>query len=220
MKIAGKIALFAAGLCVMTATVSFCLGCRNHVPGNGGKRLEFRLAAFNPALLDQFSQPTPGADVFSSSDARKIAESGEAPAGFKWLPLSDFLVGQGGGVQPTGITHVINGKEFLLVADQPEMILTHAANAPAWGVKSVKITASYEFGPVVDAVQINLDDTAGDMLKQFTQKYVGHSLALVVDGQVIVNLRLLTPVRTSVLQLRFPESEKPEAERLHNALMK
>ena len=58
------------------------------------------------------------------------------------------------------------------------------------------------------------------MLKQFTQKYVGHSLALVVDGQVIVNLRLLTPVRTSVLQLRFPESEKPEAERLHNALMK
>ncbi len=220
MKIADKIALFAAGLCVMTAAVSFCSGFRSHVPGNGGKSLEFRLAALNPAILDQFSQPTPGADVFSGPDARKIAKSGEAPAGFKWLPLSDFLVGQGGGVQPTGITHVISGQEFLLVADQPEMILTHAANAPAWGVKSAKITASREFGPVIEAVQINLDDTAGDMLRQFTQKYVGHSLAVVVGGQVIVNFRLLTPVRRSVLQLRFPENERSEAKRLCDALMK
>jgi preprotein translocase subunit SecD len=107
-----------------------------------------------------------------------------------------------------------------LVADQPEMILTHAANAPAWGVKSAKITASYEFGPVVEAVEIKLDDTAGDMLRQFTQKYVGHSMAVVLGGQVIMNATLLTPVRRSVLQLRFPENEKSEAERLRDALMK
>lgn len=187
---------------------------------DGGRNLEFRLAAFNTEHLDQFSRAPTGADVFSGSDARKIAESGEAPAGFKWLPISDFLVGQTGGLQPMGIMHMINGQQFLLVADQPEMILTHAANAPAWGVKSAKITASYEFGPVVEAVEIKLDDTAGDMLRQFTQKYVGHSMAVVLGGQVIMNATLLTPVRRSVLQLRFPENEKSEAERLRDALMK
>ncbi|MGA3160827.1 MAG: hypothetical protein ABSC77_06380 [Terracidiphilus sp.] len=204
----------------MTTTVSFCLGCRNHVHGNGGRNLEFRLAAFNTEHLDQFSQPTPGADVFSGSDAQKIAESGQAPEGFKWLPISDFLVGQTGGLQPMGIMRVVNGQEFLLVADQPGMILTHAANTPAWGVKSVRITTSYQFGPVVEAVEIKLDDTAGGMLRQFTQKYIRHSLAVVVDGQVIMNAQLLSPVRRNVLQLRFPEGERSEAERLRDSLMK
>ena len=136
------------------------------------------------------------------------------------MPLSDYLVDQDGGVQPRGITRVIGGREYLLVADQPAMILTHTANAPRWGVKSVEMTASYEFGPVVKAVQITFDSTARDMLRQFTRRYIRHSVAVVVDGQVVVNLGLLSPMREGVLGLRFPPGEQAEAERLRDSLMK
>ena len=222
MKVACKIALFAAGFCVIAFSV--CVGFfwvhRNHVPGTFGKHLEFRLAAYNPGRFDQFSPRPEGADVFSDSLAQRIFQSGEAPVGFKWLPLSDFLVHQGGGVQPRGITRVIDGREYLLVADQPSMILTHTTNAPPWGVKSVRMTASYEFGPVVKAVQITLDNTARDMLRQFTQKYIHHSVAVVVDGQVVVNVGLLSPMGKGILGLSFPEGEEAEADRLRDSLMK
>jgi hypothetical protein len=222
MKIAGKTARFAAGLCVIAAAV--CIGLylvhRNHEPGKYGHNLEFRLAAYNMGRFDQFSPRPEGADVFSDSQAQQIAQSGETPVGFKWLPLSDFLVDQGGGVQPKGITRVIDGREYLLVADQPPMILTHTANVSRWGVKSVEMTATYEFGPVVKAVQITFDSTARNTLRQFTQKYTRHSVAVVVDGQVVVNLGLLSPIRKGVLGLRYPPGEQAEAERLRDSLMK
>jgi hypothetical protein len=222
MKIAGKIALFAASLCVIAAGV--CVGFfwvyRNHMPGNFGKNLEFRLAAYDLGRFDQFSPRPEGADVFSESRAQQIAQSGEAPVGFKWLPLSDFLVNQGGGVQPRSITRVIYGREYLLVADQSPMILTHTANARGWGVKSVEMTASYEFGPVVKVVEITFDSTARDMLRQFSQKYIRHSVAVVVDGQVVVNLGLVSPIRKGVLGLRYPPGEQAEAEKLRDALMR
>ncbi len=133
MRVAGKIALFAAGLCVMAAAVcvDLYLVHRNHVPGKYGRNLEFRVSALNTENFDQFSRAPDGFDVFSGSLAREIAESGVAPAGFKWLPVSDFyLIITGGGIEPRGITRVINGREFLLVADQPQMMLTHTPNAP------------------------------------------------------------------------------------------
>lgn len=221
MKIAGKVALLTAGVCVMAFAVcaGFFLVHRNHVPGNFGKNLEFRLAAYNLGRFDQFSPRPEGSDVFSDSQAQQIAQSGETPAGFKWLPLSRFLLRQTGGVEPHGITRVINGQQFLLVADQPGMILSHTANFPVWGVKSVQMTATYMFGPVVKTVQITFDSTARNLLRQFTQKYVHHSIAVVVDGQVVVNLGLLTPMRGGVLGLTFPEGEETEAEKLRDSLM-
>jgi hypothetical protein len=223
MKIAGKIALFAAGLCVMAAAVciGFYLVHRNHVPGKYGGNLEFRLAALNTEHFDQFSRAPEGFDVFSGSQAHEIAESGKAPTGFKWMPVSDFyLMVTGGGHAPTGILSVINGRKCLLVADRPEMMLTHAANVSAWGVKSVEMTATYKFGPVVKAVQINFDDTARNLLRQFTEKYVRHSIAVIVDGQVTINLGLLSPMRRGVLGLSYPEGGEAIAEKLRDALMK
>jgi preprotein translocase subunit SecD len=196
------------------------LAHRNHAPGNYGRNLEFRLAAYNLGRFDQFSPRPEGTDVFSASQAQQIAQSGEPPLGFKWMPLSNFLIRQTRGVEPHGITRVVNGPEFLLVADQPSMVLTHAADFPVWGVKSVQITASYEFGPVVKAVEITFDSTARNMLRQFTEKYIRHSIAIVVDGQVVVNLGLLTPIRKGVLGLQFPEGEETEAEMLRDSLMK
>jgi len=200
-------------------TVAACFH-RNLAPGKYGKNLEFRLAAYNLGRLDQFSPRPEGTDVFSASQAQQIAQSGEAPLGFKWMPLSNFDICQTGGVEPHGITRVVNGQEFLLVADQPGMVLTHATDFPVWGVKSVQITASYEFGPVVKVVVITLDSTVRNMLRQFTEKHVRHSIAIVVDGQVVVNLGLLSPMRKGVLGLRFPEGEETEAERLRDSLMK
>jgi len=222
MKIPGKRSVFAAGLCAITAAV--CIGLylvhRNHAPGIYGRNLEFRLAAFNTEHVDPFSRAPEGFDVFAGYQAREIAASGVAPAGFKWLPLSKFLLIQGGGVQPRGITCVKDGRDYLLVADQPAMILTHAGNAPRWGVKSIKMTATYDFGPVVKAVQIDLDYPAARILRQFTQKYTGHSVAVVVDGQVIVNEGFLGPFKGNVLGFSFPEGEEAEAEKLRDSLMK
>jgi len=222
MKIAGKIALFAAGLGV-TATavcVGACLGYRNHVRGNFGRTLEFRVAALNTEHFDQFDRAPDGFDVFSGSQAREIEESGVAPAGFKWLPVSDlYLINTGGGIEPRGITRRVNRQEFLLVADRPEMVLTHAANTPAWGVKSEEITSTYKYGPVVQAVEIKLDDTGGDLLQQFTEKYIGHSIAVIVNGQVIADLGLLSPIKRDLFGLSFPAGEEAEAEKLRAALM-
>ena len=221
MKTPGKIALVAAALCVVTATVCAC-DDRTHVSGSGGRKLEFRLAAFNTERIhpDRFTRAPNGPDVFSGAEAQQIAESGIAPVAFGWLPISDFLLGQGGGVQPMGITRVVNGHEYLLVTDRPEIMLKHAANSPAWRVKSVQITATYEYGPVVKRVEIKLDNTGERLLRQFTQVYRGHSLALVVNGQVISNVTLLTPVTKGILGLTFPASEQAEAERLCDFLMK
>ncbi len=221
MKIAGRIALFAAGLCVMATAVGADLYLlhRNRVPGKYGRKLEFRVSALNTENFDQFNRAPDGFDVFSGSLAREIAESGVAPAGFKWLPLSDFDLGATGGVEPRGITRVINGREFLLVADRPEMMLTHAATAPAWGVKSVEITATYKYGSVVKAVKIKLDDTGGGLLRQFTQEYVRHQIAVIVDGQVIANFGLLSPITKDMLGLRFPVGEEAQAEKLRAALV-
>lgn len=221
MKIAGKIVLAAASLCVVLATVSAGID-RKHVSGGGGRKLEFRLAAFNTERIhpDRFPQMPNGADVFSGTEAQQIAESGVAPAGFEWLAMSDFLLGQGGGVQPMGITRIVNGQEFLLVTNRPEMMITHAANSPAWRVKSAQITATYEFGPVVTRVEIKLDNTGERILRQFTEEYHGHSLALVLNGQVISNATLLTPVRNGVLGLTFPAIEQEDAESLCESLMK
>jgi len=224
MKTASKIGLFAAGLCVMTAVVCIDLYLvhRNHVLGKYGRSLEFRVAALNDTVgFDQFNRAPEGVDVFSGSQAREIAESGVAPAGFTWLPVSRFyLTTTGGGIEPRGITRVRNGQEFLLVADRPEMMLTHGANVPAWGAKSVEMTATYMYGPVVKAVQIEMDHPGRNLLRQFTQKYVRHSIAVIVDGQVIVDLGLLTPLRRGMLGFSYPEGAEAEADRLRDALMK
>ena len=222
MKTLGKVPLIAASLCVVAAAI--CIGLylvhRNHAPGKYGSHLEFRLAAFNTKLLGQFSRAPQGPDVFSGPQAREISESGNPPTGFTWLPLSDFPLEQDGGVQPRGITRVIDGREYLLVTNRPEMILSHSASAPRWGVKSVKMTATYKFGPVVRAVQIELDYNAAHMLREFTQRYKGHSVAVILDGQVIMNGTFLGPFKGNLMGFRFPDGEEVEAEKLRDSLMK
>jgi hypothetical protein len=220
MKKAVKIALFAfvLGIVAVAGWTASCLGT-HHTLGTGGKTLEFRVSAFN---LESYGLDRPdGFDVFSGSQVRKIAESGEAPEGFKWLPVSDFYLSTPwGGVEPRGFLHTTNGKKFLLVSDRPEMILGHSPNAPAWGVKSVEITATNYYGHVVKRVQINLDDIGADLLQQFTKRYIHHSVGVIVDGQIVANFTLMSPMQKGLLTISFPEGDELEAESLRDSLMK
>ena len=221
MKIAGKVILVVAGLCVAgSACVGLYLIHMHHAPGRYGRNLEFRVSAISLGNFDQTSTRPEGTDVFSGSQALQISEQGQAPVGFEWLPLSEFLPGQGGGIQPRGITRVITGRECLLVADQPAMMLNHAAGAPQWGVKSVDITSSNALGTAMNTVQIELDYTGARMLRHFTRKYIGHSIAVVADGEVIENFGLLSPMRRGSVAFRFPASEGEEAGKLRDRLMK
>ncbi|MGO9325692.1 MAG: hypothetical protein ACLP07_14125 [Terracidiphilus sp.] len=221
MKIAGKFAIFTAVLCALAATVcaGFCFGYWNRVHGKYGRNLDFRVSAMTTAYFDPFNRAPEGPDVFSVSQAREIEESGQAPAGFTWLPVSKFyLVVTGGGIEPRGITRVTNGQEFLLVANRPEMMLTHSADKPAWGAKSVEMTSTTIYGPVVKRVQIDFDDTGKDLLRQFTEKYVRHSISVDVDGQVIASMGLLTPIKRGGLGLTFPEGAEVVAGKLRDSL--
>ncbi len=221
MKVAGKFAIFSAVLCALAATVcaGFCFGHWSRVHGKYGGNLDFRVSAMTTAYFDQFNRAPEGPDVFSVSQAREIEETGQAPAGFTWLPVSKFyLVVTGGGIEPRGVTRVSNGQEYLLVANRPEMMLTHSADKPAWGVKSVEMTSTTIYGPVVKRVQIDLDDAGRDLLRQFTEKYVRHSIAVVVDGQVIVSVGLLTPINKGGLGLTFPEGAEAVAGKLRDSL--
>src|SRR5262249_28185869 len=112
-----------------------------------------------------------------------------------------------------------NGHKFLLVADQPGMILTHAPETPAWGVQSTKFTSTNRYGRPVYMLEVDLDNTGGRLLKQFTTKYLRHSVAVVVDGQVIVDLGLLGPMG-KVQGYNYPEGGEAIANELRNALMR
>ncbi|MFZ1938541.1 MAG: hypothetical protein ACLPZY_13515 [Terracidiphilus sp.] len=222
MKIAGKIAIFAAGLSVIAAAIWFD-ACRSHAVeahGKLGSTLEYRVAALDTEHFDQFNRAPDGFDVFSSTQARQIADSGQAPAGFKWMPVSRFyLMETGGGVEPRGILHTISGHKFLLVADRPEMALTHSADTPAWGVQSVKFTSTNRFGRPVYMLEVELDGTGGRLVKQFTQKYLRHSVAVIVDGRVVIDLGLLGPMG-KVQGFNYPEGGEAIANELREALLK
>jgi len=220
MKVAGKSTILATGLCAIAVAVGISLGWghQNHVPGKYGRNLEFRVSAMTTAYFDQFNRAPEGPDVFSVSQAHEIEESGQVPAGFTWLPVSRFDLVVTGGIEPRGVTRVTNGQEFLLVANRPDMTLAHSADKPAWGAKSVKMTSTYIYGPVVKRVQIDFDDAGKDLLRQFTENNVRHSIAVVVDGQVIANMQLLTPIRKGGLGLPFPEGAEAVAGKLRDSL--
>lgn len=222
MKIAGSIAIFAAGLGVIAAAV-WINACRNHAVearGKFGSTLEYRVAALKAEYYDQFNRAPEGPDVFSSAQGQEIAESGIAPDGFKWMPVSRFyLMETGGGNEPRGILRTVNGHKFLLVANRPEMILAHETNVPAWGVESTRFTSTNRYGRPVYMLEVELDDEGGRQVKQFTQKYLRHAVAVVVDGQAIVDLQLLGPMG-KVERFSYPEGGDAIAKELQDALMK
>jgi hypothetical protein len=191
----------------------------DRVPGTYGRNLEFRVAAYNATSADQSPMPT-GNDIFEGYQARGFSESSEAPAGFKWQPIwKPYAVETDGNLGLRSITRMSGESEFLLVADRPEMMVTHAENLPTWGVKSVQLKTSTKYGLAFPYVEIELDHSGKKLLSTFTQKYRRHAIAMIVDGQVCLSAMFLTPVDNGVLRISFPPGWQSQAEKLRDAVL-
>jgi preprotein translocase subunit SecD len=163
---------------------------------------------------------TADADAFQRQDVSSSIASGNAPSGWKWLPVAKGVEKQVIGNAPAGaqseyVTRTGNGQLFLLAADTPDMTLTHANNVKQWGVDSVKIVTD-EMGP---AVEIHLDKNGGDLMHDFTERYLDHRIAVVVAGQICEVALIQSPVRSGLV-VRLPIGQQADAENLRDALMK
>jgi preprotein translocase subunit SecD len=187
-------------------------------PGGLGRNMEIRLLAVNGAVPSNGTGP--GVDVFQKADVSSYIANGDAPIGWKWFPVANGVDAEITGSAPAGsenpyITRTNSGQLFLLAADSPDMTLTHASGIRPWGVESVKVTTD-EIGPAVD---IHLDQAGGDLMHEFTLKYLGHRIAVVVGGQICEVALIQSPVRSGIM-VRLPAGQQAQAEALRDSLMK
>ncbi len=159
-------------------------------------------------------------DLFQQQDVSSYIASGDAPTGWKWLPMADQVEREVAASTTAGsgnqyVTRTSNGKMYLLAADTPDKSLTHAGSFRPWGVDSVRVVTD-EFGP---AVEIHLNHAGGDLMHEFTQKYLGHRIAVVVGGQICEVATIQSPVRSAIV-VRLPAGQQAEAENLRDSLMK
>jgi preprotein translocase subunit SecD len=180
--------------------------------------MEIRLLALNGAV------PSNGigaqVDVFQKADVSSYIANGDAPIGWKWFPVANGVEAEVTGSAPAGsenpyITRTSNGQLFLLTADRPDMTLTHASDVRPWGVESVMVENDEQAPGVV----IHLDQAGGDLMHEFTQKYLGHRIAVVVGGQICEVALIQSPVR-SAIEVRLPAGQLAQAEGLRDSLMK
>ncbi len=177
-----------------------------------------------PGVTQDNSAATPAAtgpdvDVFQPQDLTSYIASGNAPTGWKWLPVANGVEKEVTGSAPASagneyVTRTSNGQMFLLVADQPDLTMTHASNVRPWGVDSVRVV---NYGS--PAVVIHLDQAGGNLMHDFTGRYVGHRIAVVVAGQICEVALIQSPVR-SAIEVRLPAGQQAEAESLRDSLMK
>ena len=131
-----------------------------------------------PGVTQDNSAATPAAtgpdvDVFQPQDLTSYIASGNAPTGWKWLPVANGVEKEVTGSAPASagneyVTRTSNGQMFLLVADQPDLTMTHASNVRPWGVDSVRVV---NYGS--PAVVIHLDQAGGDLMHDFTRQVPG-----------------------------------------------
>jgi len=162
----------------------------------------------------------PDVDVFSPENVSSYVASGDAPAGWKWIPVANGVDREIAGSATAGsgseyVTRTGNGKMYLLAADGPDRTLTHASDIRPWGVDSVQVVND-EAGP---AVEIHLDQMGGNLMHDFTAKYVGHRIAVVVGGEICEVAQIQDPVRSAIV-VRLPPGQQAEAKSLRDSLMK
>jgi preprotein translocase subunit SecD len=220
MKLFRRFVLFVVILCVLAGAAwgGYWLYRRYTPPGGQGRNMEVRLVALNGAA--PATDVGLGIDTFRADDVQAYIQSGQAPAGWKWLPVAngaerDITGSAPAGAQNPYVTRTGNGNMYLLVADRPDTTLTHRSDGHPWGVDSVKIETD-GLGP---AVGIRLDQAGGDLMYQFTRKYLGHRIAVVVSGQICEVALIEDPVRRSI-EVRLPTGQEAEAESLRDSLMK
>lgn len=220
MKTGAKIAISAVALCWVAIAALAASWVIHHArrPGKLGQSMEVRLVAINGGLFAYGTAS--GFDVFQESVMRTYVESGQAPAGWKWLPVANGVEQEITGDAPVGseseyISRVSEGRMFLLVADRQDMMLGHDNKTRPWGVEVADVKSEND----VPVVEILLDRAGGDLMEDFTQKYVHHRTAMVIDGEICDLAMIQSPVR-SAFEIRLPRGQQSEARILRDALMK
>lgn len=180
--------------------------------------MEVRLLALNGAVPSNGAGP--GVDVFQKDDVSSYIANGDAPNGWKWLPVANGVEAEVNGSAPAGsenpyVTRTSNGQLFLLAADSPDTTLTHASGVRPWGVDSVEVDTD----DAAPGVKITLDQAGGDLMHEFTLKYLGHRIAVVVGGQICEVALIESPVRRSI-EVRLPAGQLAQAEALRDSLMR
>lgn len=200
-------------------------------PSEHGRNMEIHLLArLGPATRTVANQASetqnraegspvsaiPDTDVFRQQDVSSYIATGEAPAGWKWIPVARGAEQQMGvGAQSRFVTRTSDGQMFLLAADTHEMALTHASDVKPWGV----LAASTTFNGTSPAVSILLDNAGGDLMYDFTRKHVGHIIAVVIGGQIYEIAEIRSPIRDAMM-ISLAGSRQAEAEKLRDTLMK
>ncbi len=177
-----------------------------------------------PGVTQDNSAATPAAtgpdvNVFQPQDLTSYIASGNAPTGWKWLPVANEVEREVTGERVGQLRQRIRYADQQRTdvssrGRQPDMSLTHASNVRPWGVDSVRVV---NYGS--PAVVIHLDQAGGNLMHDFTGRYVGHRIAVVVAGQICEVALIQSPVR-SAIEVRLPAGQQAEAESLRDSLMK
>jgi len=220
MRIVFKLFLFLVVLGALAAAgwYGYQMYHRFAPPGGAGRNMEIRLLALNGAVPSDATGP--GVDVFQKADVSSYIANGDAPNGWKWFPVANGVEPEVTGSAPAGseipyITRTSNGQLFLLAGDSPDMTLTHASGVRPWGVDSVEVETDEQ----APGVRITLDPAGGELMHDFTQKYLGHRIAVVVGGQICEVALIQSPVRRAI-EVRLPSGQLAQAEGLRDSLMK
>ena len=144
MRIVFKLFAFLVVLCALAGAGWGGYWLYRHYarPGGSGRNMEVRLLARHG--VDALTDATSTVDILPEGDVRAYVASGNAPSGWRWLPVANGVEREVTGDAQAGsdneyVSRTSNGQMFLLAADQPDMTLTHASDIRAWGVDSVRV---------------------------------------------------------------------------------
>jgi hypothetical protein len=214
-----------APVIAVTALAAITFGCGyRESESRLGKNLEVRLLALDGGQLHPGSnlssnQPPAGADVFSAADAKRVSESGEALTGWRWIPvISSLTQNEHDVLQTLAVHRFYNNRLYGLVGDQPSTSLTHRGDLPTWGVTSAKVTREQNESYRNVTLTAKLNDAGGKLLTEFSGRFIGHYLAVVIGDQIVMAPKVQTAVGQTFL-IVFPPDQMEQASDLRLSLL-
>jgi len=207
MKTGRKFALSAAAFCILAAVAGFgyYFIYDGGSSGHFAFTVELRMVAFDaadraPGLKRPF--------IFEDADAREFIATGDAPDGWKWVPVADFA--QEGASVSRPISRTSNGQVFLLVGDSRELavVLTDPV--------SVKLEKSSGESPV-PILKIKISTGDAEVLSGFRDVHGDDEVAIVIDGRICGTTG--TSDLDRVVEIWFPHGGETAAKHLRDMLL-
>jgi hypothetical protein len=210
MKIAGRTAIFAAAFCILVAAAGFCY----YFIYDGGSSGHFAFAVELRMLAYDAADMAPGLKrpfIFQDADAREFIDTGEAPDGWKWVPVADFAQSRLSISRP--ISRTSNGQVFVLAADNGDLavVLMHPV--------SVKLDTSSGDSPVpILKIRIGSGDT--DVLSKFREVHGDDEVAIVIGSRICGDTSTSNPdLDRGVIAIWFPDGGEDAAKHLRDTLL-